>query len=234
MSAAGWLELAEGGFRGGVVTETAGLAKRNHARFPALTRLEIAGTNRAMPSPLPPCPHLPVPRTGLDWRTLHVFRGGSRGPEFYAACLEYGHALWQQGFAARSLLCLDRAMGAELRGDEQVLAKQPIPYAAMAWLIAQTPREVFLGNPRVHFQHYADRMNEPRRDQRRWRAWACWALARAVRPDLPGDPRHRVVEPSHDEIRDGLEAHGLPGEAALWADELQRASHASAVAVKAD
>jgi hypothetical protein len=27
-----------------------------------------------------------------------------------------------------------------------------------------------LRNPRVHFQHYAGRMNEPRREQRRWRA----------------------------------------------------------------
>ena len=86
----------------------------------------------------------------------------------------------------------------------------------MAWLMAHTPPELFLGNPRVHFQHYAGRMNAPRRAQRVWRAWACWALARAVRPGDPGDPRHAIREPSREEIAAGLAAHGLPGEARLW------------------
>ena len=176
-----------------------------------------------MPSPLPPCPHLPVPRPGLDWRALHSFREAERGAEFYRACLEYGHALWLQRYAARSLLCLDRALGADLKGNEAVLRSHPLPYAAMAWLIAHTPADLFLGNPRVHFQHYADRMNEPRREQRRWRAWACWALARTVRPDLPADPRHDVTEPTAEEIQRNLERHGITGEAALWAQELERA-----------
>lgn len=169
-----------------------------------------------MSAPLPPCPHLPAPRLGLDWQALHRFRETDRGAEFYHACLEYGQSLWQRRFAARALLCLDRAMGADLRGDEPVLHEWPMPYAGMAWLIAHTPPDLFLGNPRVHFQHYADRMNEPRRDQRRWRAWACWALARAVRPELPGDPKHRVTEPTLEEIEAALRAHGHPGEAELW------------------
>jgi hypothetical protein len=172
---------------------------------------------------LPPCPHLPRPRPGLDWRALHAYRETDRGAEFYFACLEYGHALWQKGFAARALLCLDRAFGADLTGAEPVLRDHPLPYAAMAWLIARTPREVFLGNPRVHFQHYADRMNEPRREQRRWRAWACWALARAVRPDLPNDPKHAVVEPTLGQIDAALRAHGHVGEAELWRCEVARA-----------
>lgn len=169
-----------------------------------------------MPPALPPCPQLPPPRAGMDWRALHVFRERDRGPEFYFAALEYGHALWQRGFAARAMLCLDRALGAELRGDEPVLREWPLPYAAMAWMVRETPTGVFMGNPRVHFQHYAGRMNEPRREQRRWRAWACWALARAVRPDLPGDPKHLVVEPTAEQIEKELAAHGHPGEAALW------------------
>lgn len=168
-----------------------------------------------MPS-LPSCPHLPVPRPGLDWRALHVFRQQDRGAEYYLACLEYGHSLWQRGFAARALLCLDRAMGADLSGDEAVLSDWPMPYAAMRWFIVNTPEGFFLGNPRVHFQHYADRMNEPRRELRRWRAWACWALARAVRPELPGDPRHHVQEPSANEIYAQLGNVAFPGEAALW------------------
>lgn len=169
-----------------------------------------------MPTTPPPCPHLPVPRAELDWRALHQFRTRDRGEAFYFACLEYGHALWQKGFAARALLCLDRAFSAELEGPEPVLQQHPLPYAAMAWLIRATPSGVFLGNPRVHFQHYADRMNAPRRDQRRWRAWACWALARVIRPELPGDPKHRVVEPSLDDIAAGLSQHGHPGEAEQW------------------
>ena len=169
-----------------------------------------------MSLPLPPCPHLPAPRAGLDWRALHAFREADRGAEFYLACLEYGHSLWQRGFAARAILCLDRAFAAELSGSEPMLVRWPLPYAAMAWIIAQTPPEIFIGNPRVHFQHYADRMNEPRREQRRWRAWACWALARAVRPGLPGDPKHRVVEPAHAAIAAALLAEGHAGERELW------------------
>jgi len=168
-----------------------------------------------MPSP-PPCPHLPPPRAGLDWRSLHAFRAADRGGEFYLACLEYGHALWQRGLAARAILCLDRALGAELQGDEPVLGAWPLPYAAMAWFVRHTPPELMVGNPRVHFQHYADRMNEPRRAQREARAWACWALVRAVRPDLPADPRHAVVEPTLDDIAAALKRHGHRGEAELW------------------
>jgi hypothetical protein len=167
-------------------------------------------------SSFPSCPFLPAPRPELDWRTLHTFRDQHRGADFYVACLEYGHSLWQRGFAARAILCLDRAMGADLRGAEAELQRWPMPYAAMGWLIAHTPKDVFLGNPRVHFQHYAGRMNEPRREQRRWRAWACWAVARAVRPELPGDPRHEIVEPTHQQIREGLMEHGHAGEATLW------------------
>ena len=169
---------------------------------------------------LPPCPHLPRPRAGLDWRLLHGFRARDRGADFYLACLEYGESLWERGFAARAILCLDRAFGAELRGDEPVLREWPLPYAAMTWFIRHTPAGVFLGNPRVHFQHYAGRMNEPRREQRRWRAWACWALVRALRPELPADPRHPIAEPTIDEIDAQLRRHGHPGEAELWRAQL--------------
>jgi hypothetical protein len=96
-----------------------------------------------------------------------------------------------------------------------------MPYAAMVWFMRHTPRGVFIGNPRVHFQHYADRMNEPRREQRRWRAWACWALARRVMPDMPGDPRHKFDEPTLKHIEAQLHRHGIPGEASRWTSEMK-------------
>lgn len=169
---------------------------------------------------LPPCPHLPAPREQMDWRAFGD-HGDARDADFYLTALEYGHYLWQRGFAARAILCLDRAMGADLRADDAALQSWPIPYAAMAWFLSHTPDGVFIGNPRVHFQHYADRLKAPRRDIRRWRAWACWALTRRLRPLLPADPKHAVTEPTENEIRAGLNLHGLPGEAALWTGILE-------------
>jgi hypothetical protein len=162
------------------------------------------------------CPYLPRPRPGLDWRALNAFPEGDRGEHFYHACLEYGNALWHRGFPARAILCLDRAMGADLKGGEPILARWPMPYAPMVWIMRHSPDGVFIGNPRIHFQHYAGRMNPPRKEQRRWRAWACWALAKSVMPDLPGDPAHRVDEPNVNQIVAHLRTHGVPGEAALW------------------
>lgn len=170
-----------------------------------------------MSQALPACPHLPVCREGLNWKALNSFDKEDRGPEFYYACLEYGQSLWTRGFAARAILCLDRALGADLTGTELVLTQWPMPYSAMAWLLGNVPPGVFMGNPRVHFQHYADRMNEPRKDQRQWRAWACWAIARAVLPHLPSDPKHAVVEPTDEQIDAKLRVCGIPGEAELWA-----------------
>lgn len=172
-------------------------------------------------TPLPACPHLPPARDGLSWRHLHAQREEPRGEAFYAACLEYGQSLWQQALPARAILCLDRAMGADLSGAEPVLQRWPMPYDALAWMLANVPRDLFIGNPRVHFQHYADRMNEPRREQRRWRAWACWAITRAVRPEWPADPRHIVTEPSLTAIAAALHEHGLPGESERWSHVLR-------------
>lgn len=156
----------------------------------------------------------------MDARALTV-HGASRDGEFYLTALTYAHFLWQRGCAARALLKLDRALLSDLRGPEPELVAWPLPYAAMAWFLRHTPTGVFIGNPRVHFQHLADRMNEPRREQRRWRTWACWAIARGVRPEFPADPKHDVTEPTVEIIAARLAAHGLPGEAELWRDVLR-------------
>lgn len=176
---------------------------------------------------LPPCPFLPEPPAAMDAGALTAL-GADRGPAFYLTALTYGQFLWQRGLAARATLCLDRALGSDLLGDEPVLAAHPLPYAAMAWFLRHTPPDVFIGNPRVHFQHLADRMNEPRRDQRRWRAWACWAITRAVRPEWPADPKHAVVEPTIESIAVQLDAHGLPGETSLWRSVLEAAQKKTA------
>lgn len=167
------------------------------------------------PISLPSCPYLPAPPDGLDHRHL-ARHGEGRDAAFYLSCLEYGHSLWLRGLAARAVLCLDRAMGADVIGTEPEVKTWPMPYAAMAWFLVHTPPEVFIGNPRVHFQHYADRMNEPRRELRATRAWACWALARQLRPEWPADPKHQVAEPSQEKIAHGLTLHGHAGETLLW------------------
>jgi len=171
---------------------------------------------------LPPCPYLPPAPAAMDAGALTA-HGAARDGAFYLSALTYGQYLWQRGLAARAILCLDRALGADLRGAEPELAARPLPYTAMGWLLRHAPDGVFIGNPRVHFQHLADRVNAPRRVQRRWRAWACWALVRAIRPEFPGDPKHCVVEPPYELIAQKLATHGLPGEADLWQSALTSA-----------
>lgn len=169
------------------------------------------------PSELPACPHLPAvdPAAALDWRLLREM-GQDRGGPFYERCLTYAHYLWRRGLAARAILAADRALLADLRGDEPALKLHPLPYLALAWMIAATPAAVFIGNPRIHYQHLADRVREPRRAQRSARAWACWHLARLVRPDLPRDPRHEVIEPTTAAIAEALATQGIAGELELW------------------
>jgi hypothetical protein len=124
------------GLSGGVF-RTALVSQMGHACRAALTSPPFESTEPLM---LAPCPHLPTPRPGLDWRTLNAFGPDDRGERFYGACIEYSHALWQRKYAARAMLCLDRAMGADLKGDEPiVLSVWPIPYEAMVWFMRHTP-----------------------------------------------------------------------------------------------
>ncbi len=151
----------------------------------------------------------------MDAKALTA-HGEKRDGAFYLTALTYGQYLWQRGQVARAMLKLNRGFGADLRGDEPELLRWPLPYAAMSWFLRHAPHAVFIGNPRVHFQHLADRMNEPRRDQRRWRAWACWQITRLVRPEFSGDPTHAVIEPTQDEILSALRQYGHPHEADAW------------------
>lgn len=169
-----------------------------------------------------PCPYLPSAPAEMDASALSA-HGKDRSGPFYLTALTYAQYLWQRGIVARAILKIDRALGANLCGDEPVLREWPMPYSAMAWVLRHAPLDVFMGNPRVHFQHLADRMNEPRREQRSGRIWACWAISRIVLPDLPDDPKHEVAEPSLEKIAEKLQAHGIPGEVEIWRTALAEA-----------
>lgn len=168
---------------------------------------------------LPPCPFLPVPDSVLTAACLHEF-GTDRGPDFYLRALYYAQSLWLQGFPARALLLVNRALGCDLQGCEPVLSAWPLPYRAVGWLLRHHTPEQFIGNPRRHWQHLATRMSGPRAELRTWRAWACWQLARVAMPQLPADEeqivREGVREPWEEEIAEQLARLGLPREAELW------------------
>lgn len=179
----------------------------------------------------PVCPWLPPPPDLMDANALSA-HGPARDGAFYLTALTYGHYLWLRGLASRAILKLDRALCADLGGDESVLRHWPLPYAAMVWFLKNTPEGGFSGNPRVHFQHLADRMNEPRREQRRWRMWACWNLCRVVLPHLPGDPNHFVEEPSVERIEREFQIHGLSDELETWRAARNTACHGGSTSVR--
>ncbi|MBL4575816.1 MAG: hypothetical protein JKY51_06930 [Opitutaceae bacterium] len=162
----------------------------------------------------------------MNWKSLNEL-GKDRTIIFYQRCMQYGHCLWKKGFAARSILCLDRAFGAHLSGEEAFLKQWTLPYKALVWILETTHSTVFLGNTRVHFQHLADRLGEPRKAQRSGRAWACWLLTRKVLPELPSDPQHMVSEPTEDEIIKQLHQNGIPGEVEIWQDAIEYATSLS-------
>ena len=161
-----------------------------------------------------PCPFLPSGGRPLSWRDLNALRD-DRGPELYRLCLAYAQQLWLQDLPARALLAVDRALYCEVPADDVALTEHAMPYRAIGWMVRQ-PSDQFTGNARVHYQHLADRVRGERAGLKRWRAWAAWAVTRHVRPDLAGDPRHAVTEPTHAEIEAGLRTYGLAAEIAEW------------------
>ena len=66
------------------------------------------------------CPLLPPiaePVSAKDSRAI----GQERGESFYKMCLEYAQTKWIKGLPAQALLQLNRAMSADLTGDEEYL-----------------------------------------------------------------------------------------------------------------
>ena len=168
---------------------------------------------------LEPCPYLPVTGEVLGASSMRKYRN-ERGAEFYERALKCAQSLWLQGLPAQSLLQINRALGADLSGSEEVLGKWPLPYKAAVWVMRHHDEEQFIGNPRRHYQHLATRMVEPRKELRTWRAWACWLLARQIFPDFPADEvqiaEEGVREPREGEILEILDRLGIVGEVEIW------------------
>lgn len=146
---------------------------------------------------------------------------GSYDDRFYEAALRYGQSLWLEGKAAQALLQMNKALMADLSGEEDVLRNYPLPYAAKRWVIEHCPAEEFLGNPVRHYQHLASRMSGPRAELRTWRAWGCFHLSAALLPaaDYPRDERQiereELAIPEWLETLEQLASLGLPGESDL-------------------
>jgi len=166
------------------------------------------------------CPHLPAVERPLRASGMRRFGKMDRGAEFYLAALETAQSLWLQGLPAQALLQINRAMGADLAGDQPVLRECPMPYAAAAWIMRQRVDSQFIGNPRRHYQHLATRMVAPRRELRTWRAWACWALACHIFSEMPADQeqidREGVEEPDVAQIACRLNELAGSVEERLW------------------
>jgi hypothetical protein len=155
----------------------------------------------------------------MSWRDLG-HHGAARDAAFYLSALTYAQYLWQRGYAGRALLSLDRALLANLRGNEPVLRRWPLPYVALHWVMTHAPAKALVGNPRVHYQHLAGRLRGPGAHQKKARAWACWHLARRANPEWPGDLRHKIREPSVAETKTSLQKWGLKAEARIWEENL--------------
>ncbi|MDZ4742999.1 MAG: hypothetical protein SGI98_06225 [Verrucomicrobiota bacterium] len=158
------------------------------------------------------CEVLPAPQTSLVHGALLKF-GLIRNDAFYLAALGLAHKLLKEGRAGRSLLLLDRAMSVKLKDP---LRPWPVPYAAVAFILnAATAKEIG-GNPRVHYEHLATRLEGEANKLRVWRAWACWWMVRKLRPDFPADPKQLVPEPLPAQIAEGLRRQGSEDELRLW------------------
>jgi GNAT superfamily N-acetyltransferase len=161
-----------------------------------------------------PCPHLPSPDRAYTSEDIAAL-GHHRGVAFVETCLKYAQCLWREGFPAKSILLINRAMSVPCDAVEP-------PYRAIAWMLQNRPQGRFIGNPRRHWQHYATRMNEGHKELRIWRAWACWFLACRILPEAEFPADHEqireegIVEPSRLDIA----AHLPPADFAAWSKVL--------------
>ncbi|WP_193210946.1 hypothetical protein [Luteolibacter marinus] len=166
---------------------------------------------------LPGCPLLPEVNHVHGHMVTRV-HAPERRDRYYFAALCYAQSLWREGKPAQAILQLNKAFMADLRGDEEVLAKHPPPYAALCWILAQRPEGAFIGNPVRHFQHLATRVSGVRKEIRSWRAWACFHLSREILPaeEFPPDreqvEKDTLVFPAWDRVVTEIRRAGWDGE----------------------
>ena len=140
---------------------------------------------------------------------------------FYRASLELAQRRWCEGKPAQAILQLNKALMADLGGDEEVLATWPPPYGVLVWMLRHRPAGAFLGNPVRHFQHLATRVSGERKEIRSWRAWACFHLARQVLPggafpvDAEQVEKERLEIPGWEAVLGEIRWGGWKGEAEL-------------------
>lgn len=169
------------------------------------------------------CPYLPEPEEEMSHRCLTRLKDGDPA-DYYLAALRYGHYLWQRGIAGRAILAVTKGLYTDLPSRHAMYDRWPWPYAALKWMVSNHPGHEFPGNPRVSFQHQANRMDPVRSRVKISRAWAVWALICLARPDLPGDPTESFKVLSHDEIEALLFKHGSRDEAEVWRGCIEQSS----------
>ncbi|KAF0093744.1 MAG: hypothetical protein E1N59_2574 [Puniceicoccaceae bacterium 5H] len=168
----------------------------------------------------PPCPWLPPAYGPMSYRDLNQL-GTERGPIFFLTALRYGQYLWQRHESARAILALARGLYADLDRPEA----HPLPYGAIGWIVHHHPGDTFIGNPRISFQHQAERYRGSRARLRCARSWAAWQVVRMADPDLPGDPHPACVEPTAEAIEEQLANSPLATELNDWQRALRSAPH---------
>lgn len=166
------------------------------------------------------CPYLPPSYEQMDYRCLARFEQQAGGA-YYLEALRYGQYLWERRLTARAILAVTKALHAEVSDSDEALAEWPLPYRALKWVFLQHDGTDFMGNPRISFQHQAERLRGARTEQRRWRCWAVWKLAQTALPQLPDAADGIGRYPDVATIGAQLEKHGIRGEARLWLATLE-------------
>jgi GNAT superfamily N-acetyltransferase len=181
-----------------------------------------------------PCPYLPLPNRRFTHDDIHAL-GADRGEQFYSTAMGYAQTLWLEGYPAKSLLLVNRALSCVLphvplnAPGSAESGYRAAPYHAKAWIMHQRPAGRFIGNPHRHYQHLATRMVTPHKELRTWRAWACWYLAKELLPEseYPPDPQQvrdeRVVKPTRVLIAEQLARWSPSDDLAAWEDALAMA-----------
>jgi hypothetical protein len=171
---------------------------------------------------LTPIPHLPQLEPQEIYRASDLSPSLRHTPEaFYLRALQCAQSLWIQGLPAQAILMLNKALSlAPIHLP--IMDQFPYPYAALTYLMENCPTDVFMGNPRRHWQHLATRMSGDFSQLRIARAWACWAIACKILPEktFPADHqqliKENITEPSFISIHRSLQQQATLQEVQTW------------------